>query len=365
MTQFVLSLVLLIGTFIVRDQILYMKNKDLGIKKDNIIYIRRTGGLWNDYERFKTELLKHSDIVNVTSSSTVFLRPPGTTGVDWEGKAPDYRVYWKQFSVDYDYFDTFELEMAEGRKFSRENTTDAASAYIINETGADVLGFENPVGKRFALWDMEGKIIGVVKDFHTKSLHEKVEPVMLWINQQRARYTWFFVRIKSSNVKNTLKFIEDVHKELNPSYPFQFHFIDEEYENLYISEERISSLFDYFSLIAIFISCLGLFGLSSFITEQRTKEICIRKIFGANVRSIILRFLKEFLRWVIIANIIAWPIGYFVMNKWLQNFAYRINFNWNVLIFAGVITFMIAVLTVSYKSVKAAAANPVEGLRNE
>jgi len=362
--QFSLSIILLMGTFVIRDQLTFMQDKNLGFKKDNMIYLKMRGKLRNNHDAFRTELAKYSEIKSTTTSSGLPINITwGTTGVDWEGKNPDFRIPWKVMTVDFDYIDTFGLELLEGRDFSREITTDSNSAYIINETGADVLGYEDVIGKRFSMWDMEGTIIGVVKDFHMSSLHEEIEPLIMKVHPSWNSYV--FVNISSNNIKDVMAKIESVHQSINPEYPFQFHFLDDEYESVYLSEERTGKLFQYFSLVAIFISCLGLFGLSSFMAEQRTKEIGIRKVFGANILKILLPMLKDFSKWVLIANLIAWPIGYYMMNKWLAHFAYRTDFSWRIFFFSGMFTFVIAVATVGYKSVKAATASPIESLRYE
>jgi putative ABC transport system permease protein len=362
--QFSLSIILLIGTFVIRDQLAYMQDKNLGIKKDNIIYMKIRGELRNNYDAFKTELTRYPEIKSVTTSSNLPTNITwATTGVYWEGKTPEYRIHWSVMSVDFDYIDTFGLEILEGRNFSKEISTDTRTAYIINETGADVLGYENAIGKKFSLWDTEGTIIGVARDFHISSLYEQIEPLIIIVNPNWNSF--IFVKISSNNIKSVIAKIEEVHQRMNPDYPFQFHFLDAEYEGIYLSEEQTGKLFQYFSFVAIFISCLGLFGLSSFIAEQRTKEIGIRKVLGANVPIILLQLLRDFTKWVFIANIIAWPIGYFVMKQWLKNFAYRTDFDWRIFFLSGVITLLVAVITISYQSIKAATANPVDSLRHE
>ncbi len=362
--QFSLSIILLIGTFVIRDQLAYMQDKNLGIKKDNIIYMQIRGELRNNRDAFKTELTRYPEIKSVTTSSDLPTNITwATTGVYWEGKTPEYRIHWSVMSVDFDYIDTFGLEILKGRKFSKEISTDTRTAYIINETGADVLGYENAIGKKFSLWDTEGTIIGVARDFHISSLHEQIEPLIIIVNPNWNSY--IFAKISSNNIKSVIAKIEEVHQSLNPDYPFEFHFLDAEYEGIYLSEERTGKLFQCFSFVAIFISCLGLFGLSSFIVEQRTKEIGIRKVLGANVPIILLQLLRDFTKWVFIANIIAWPIGYFVMKQWLKNFAYRTDFDWRIFFLSGIITLLIAVTRVGYKSLKAATANPIDSLRYE
>jgi putative ABC transport system permease protein len=362
--QFSLSIILLMGTFVIRDQLTFMQNKNLGIQKDNIIYLNMRGKLRNNHDTFKTELVKYPGINKVAASSELPVNLTwATTGVDWEEKDPEFRIHWKIMSVDFGYLDMFGLEVIEGRGFSREITTDSQSAYIINETGAKTLGHKNVIGKRFSLWDNEGTIIGVVKDFHMSSLREKIEPLIMKVNSDWNSYV--LVKVDSSHTKNILTEIEDVHRKMNPDYPFQFGFLDDEYEDIYLSEERTGILFKFFSFVAIFISCLGLFGLSTFMAEQRTKEIGIRKVFGASTLKILIPLLKDYTHWVLFANLIAWPIGFYLMDKWLARFAYRTGFSWRIFVFSGVISLAITVVTISYKSFRAAAANPIASLRYE
>jgi putative ABC transport system permease protein len=363
--QFSLSIILLIGTFVVHDQIIFMQNKNLGFNKENIIYMRNRGKLKNNFEPFKEELIKHSDIKNITAASSLPLNNVGgTTGVDWEGKSPDYRISWKRVIVDYDYLKTFGFELIKGRDFSRNISTDAASAFIINETGAKILGFDDPIGKRFGWEDTEGgEIIGVVRDFHMNSLHEKIEPTLIKIIPEW--FSYIFVKVNSNNFRKVIQYVEDVHTKLNPDFPFGYNFLDKDFEIQYLSEQRISRTFKYFTIVAVFISCLGLLGLSFFVAEQRTKEIGIRKVFGANVPIIMSHLLKDFIKWVFVANLIAWPIGYYIMNQWLLNFAYRTAINWNIFIFSGFLSILISIITISYKSIHAALANPIDTLKYE
>lgn len=213
-------------------------------------------------------------------------------------------------------------------------------------------------------WHSEGgEIIGVVRDFHINSLHEKIEPALLKINSDWLSY--IFIKINSNNTSRVIKYIEDVHTKLNPDYPFIFNFLDNDYQIQYLSEQRISQTFKYFTIVAIFISCFGLFGLSFFIAEQRKKEIGIRKVFGANVPIILSHLVKDFIKWVLVSNLIAWPIGYYVMNQWLTNFAYRTQINLKIFILSGLLSILISVITISYKSIHAALANPIDTLKYE
>jgi ABC-type antimicrobial peptide transport system permease subunit len=364
MIQFSLSVMLLMGTIVIRNQLIYMQNKNLGIKKDNIVYIQLRGSLLDDHTAFKNELARIPGILNVATSSS---RPSqisgGTTGVDWEGRTPDQRIHWTVMSVDFDFIDTFGLELVEGRGFSKKFATDKDTAYIINETGAKALGFESAIGKRFNLWDIEGSIIGVVRDFHMSSLHEKIAPLIIKVHPSWDSF--IFLHINTDNIKDVMAKVAGIHQNINSDYPFIYSFLDADYEAMYRSEEKTEKLFQYFAVVAIFISCLGLFGLSSFMAEQRTKEIGIRKVFGANVPNILVQLLRNFTKWVLYANVVAWPIGYLAMQQWLNNFAYRNDWDWWAFILPSLGTLIIATATVGYKSLKAATANPIDSLRYE
>jgi hypothetical protein len=217
----------MMGTFVIRDQLTFMQNINLGIKKDNIIYMNMRGKLRNDHDTFKTELGRYPEIKNVAASSGLPINLTwATTGVDWEGKDPDFRIHWQIMSVDFEYIDMFGLEVVGGREFSREISTDSQSAYIINETGAKTLGHKNVIGKSFSLWDNEGTIIGIVKDFHMSSLRENIQPLIMKVNSDWDSYV--FVKVDSSHTKNILAKIEGIHRKMNPDYPFQFGFLDAE-----------------------------------------------------------------------------------------------------------------------------------------
>ncbi len=362
--QFGITVILVIGTFVIRSQLEYMQNKNLGIKKDNIVYIKMRGKLLDDHAAFRNELIQIPGITNVSTSSS---RPSkiswGTTGMDWEGRDPDQRIHWTVLSVDFEFFDTFGLELVEGRDFSQKFTTDTHTAYIINETGAKALGYESAVGKRCNLWGTEGSVIGIVKDFHISSLHEKICPLIMTVHP--GWHSFMFLKINSEAIRGIITQVARIHQRMNADYPFDYKFLDNDYDSLYRSEERTEKLFQNLSVVAIFVSCLGLFGLSSFMAEQRTKEIGIRKILGANVPSLLIQLLKDFTKWVLYANLIAWPIAYFVMKLWLNNFAYRTKMDLRTFIFTGVLTLFIASATVGYKSLRAATANPIYALRDE
>jgi len=363
--QFTLSVALIIVTLVVNQQLSYIQGKELGYEKDNIIYLTKRGNIGEKYNAFKEELQKKSNVLSVTTSSDVpTYSIHSTSAIDWEGKTPEALLWIHHFSVDQDYLKTFKMEIVEGRGFSKDFTTDAAgTAYIVNEAAVKAMDMKNPIGKSFTFWGKKGTIIGVVKDFHYKSLHTETEPLVLRIDPQMDWY--IFVKVRPENIVNTLDYLKKAYQKFNPLFPFEYHFLDEQLDRLYDNDGRSLKIFRYFSIIAIFISCLGLFGLAAFAAQMRTKEIGIRKVVGASISNIILMLSKEFLLLVVTANILAWPIAYFAMNKWLQQFVYRIDIGWWIFVLAGIIALTIALFTVIYQSIKAALANPVNSLKYE
>jgi len=363
-TQFALSIGLVIGTAVIYKQLHFIRNKDLGYNKEHIVYIRMSENVIPKYYSIKKEFLRNSDVFNVTASlalPTNIGNSPGSP--EWEGKKPGNKMQIKADFVDYDYIETFKIKMAQGRSFSRKFPTDAKTAYIVNEEAVRRMGLESPVGKGFSFWNRKGNIIGVMKDFHFRPLHKEIQPIVFKIFPDWFRH--IYIRIKPGNVHAALDSLKKTWYKLNPDYPFEYHFLDDAFDNLYRAEERMGTLTNYFTFLGIFIACMGLFGLVSFMAEQRTKEIGVRKVLGASVPGIILLLSKEFTRLVLVANIISWPIAYYTMNRWLQNFAYRTGIGLWLFVFSAGLALVIALLTVSYQSIKAAVANPVEALRYE
>ncbi len=362
-TQFTLTIVLFIGTMVIHDQLANIRGKDLGYDKDHLIFIRLRGNIAQKYETVKLELLQNPNIASVTSTSSLPTHiGSGTSGADWEGKEPDVRIQMQISLVDHDYLETFKMEMAQGRFFSKEFSTDK-SGIVLNEAAIKAMGMDSPLGKRFSIWRVDGTIIGIIRNFHYKSLRNEIEPLILILDPKRVRYAC--IRIKAGNIPETIKFLENSWKKLVPDFPFVYGFLDDRIDGLYRAEQRMGTVFNCFTLLAIFIACLGLFGLASFMAEQRTKEIGIRKVLGAPVFGIVFMLSREFTKWVLVANIIAWPLAYFAMNHWLQNFAYRINIGIWTFLLAAVLVFVVALFTVSFQALKAALLNPVETLRYE
>jgi ABC-type antimicrobial peptide transport system permease subunit len=360
--QFSLSVLLIISTLIVGKQLNYLQNKNLGFNKDNIGYFQFPTAPWDPkLKTLKKEISNNPDIVSVTRArSNPFKLEEFSDGFNWAGKKKGDDVLFYIISADVDYARTFQLQLKEGRFFSSEFSTDT-SAIVINETAAQILGFENPIGEILSDHGSKFNIIGVVKDFHFQSLHYKIGPLSMKLGTDNN----YYIRMKPDKITSIVESIKKTYKSFNPSFPLDFKFFDNDFDNLYRTEQRMRKIFGYFCLLAIIISCLGLIGLSSFMTGRRTKEIGIRKINGAKSNEIFSLLSKEYIIWVMISIIIACPVAWFAMHKWLQNFAYRINVKWWVFALAGVIALVIAFLTVSWQSYRAASKNPVEALRYE
>ncbi len=367
--QFAISIILIFATSVVLKQLKYIKNKDLGFQKEHIVYmeIARNRSIRQNKEAFKNRLMQHPQIHNVTYSQG----RPGLVynweGFEYRGERSGYAI----FTVDPDYFDVYGLEIIAGRNFSREMSTDQFRTCLLNETAVRTLGLEEPVGtilhhdhlggSSFPVKDV--RVIGVVKDFHYQTLRFPIQPQMFGWNDP---WLWMIsVKISSDNVPATIAHIEKVWQEFSPEFPFDFHFVDDLVDSQYQSEERLAKTIGYFAGLGIFIACLGLFGLAAFMAEQRTKEIGVRKVLGASVGGILLLLSREFSKWVVVANVVAWPLAYFAMNKWLADFAYRAEIGVWPFVLSAVLALAIAMATVSYQSLKAATANPIDSLRYE
>jgi ABC-type antimicrobial peptide transport system permease subunit len=363
-TQFVFSIILIISTAVIYNQLDYLQTKNLGVNKDNVLYLPLRGNIRTQYETVKNELLENTDILSVTTSSHLPSHiSSNTTDWDWEGKNPDEKVLMGVTFFGYDYIKTFKMEMSQGRFYSKEFVGDASLAAVVNEKAVEVMGIDSPVGKRLFMGSHQLRIVGVLKDFHFKSLHREIGPLVSILAPTEQLF--MFIRINGGNVSGAIHYIKKIYKKIEPGYPAVLTFLDERFDRLYRSENRMGQLFKYFAFFAVFISCLGLFGLASFMVEQRTKEIGVRKVLGAKVSGIVLLLSREFTKWVVLANIIAWPTAYVAMNKWLDNFAYRSAIGVEVFILSAFLSLTIAFLTVSYQSIKAAMANPVKALKYE
>lgn len=365
LVQFSLSILFIISTLVVWNQLKFIKNKKLGLNKEQVVNVPLFEEVRDKYEAIKDEIKKHSGVVSAAASNFSPSQAPYRHGLWWEGMTKDDNKMMHWLAVDHDFLEMFEIELLEGRDFSRQFSTDTVTAYIFNESAVKEFGKDFIKGRKFGLFGEKRKapVIGIVRDFHYKSLHRKLEPVILCVYPKL--FTHISARIETKDVPGVLSHIERAWKAFLPHRPFEYQFLDEEFDRLYRAEERTGKLCVYFTLLAIFISCLGLFALASFMVEQRTKEIGVRKVLGATIPGIVTLLSKDFTKWVLIANLFAWPIAYYIMKEWLRNFAYRINIGVEIFVLSGLTALAIALVTVSYQCIRAAAANPVEALKYE
>jgi len=370
--QFSVSIALIIGTLIVIAQLGFLKNKDLGLEKEQILYFRLEGTLQEKYPVLKQELLKHPDISQVTLTSNL---PTGIyqngDGWEWEGKAPSMNPLVTYLSVDHDFLNTYGVELLEGQ-FYRERSARKTDRVVINQHFARLLGDGPAVGKRLMQKDSDSgdtialTVMGVVKDFNFKPLNQEMGAIIIF--NEKSWWTdirYISMKIQTGAIAGVIADIGREVNKLNPEFPFKYRFLDDDYGELYSSYEGLGKIFNYFAILAVLVSCLGLFGLASFTAEQKTKEIGIRKALGASVSNIVRLFSGDFVRWVFLANFIAWPLAYLFMKNWLNEFAYRTGISIWIFIISGLLALVIALITVSYQSVKAAIANPVVALRYE
>lgn len=361
--QFSLSIILIISTILIYNQIQYVQSKNLGYKIENLIRLPIEGNLDDQWDIFRQELQSNPDVKAVSRASTSFLgRNSNTGGVSWPGKDPNEHILFEMVRGDYDLLETMGMNLAAGRSFSREFGADT-SRIIVNKRALEVMGMDNGVGKVIDFWDGKWEIVGVVQDFHFQQLHYNIEPLIFMLDPKN---TWVsFIRVRSDNMSKTLADIESVYKQINPDYPFDYEFMDQQYASMYRSETRIGELAKYAALLAIIICCLGLFGLSAFTAEQRTKEIGIRKVLGASVHNLVIMLSKDFTKPVLFAIAISVPVSWFLMSNWLDDYAYRIDIGWWVFVLGSGLALLVAWLTVSWQSIKAAMMDPTKSLKTE
>ena len=364
--QFVVSIVLLAGTAVVYSQLSYIKNRDLGYNKSNLLYMTMTGEMGEKQGALKAELKANPLTADFTTiSDQISDLESSSSGVEWEGMTvADKNTWFTKTWVGNDFFDVLQMKMAGGRALSTTVFADSGN-YVINEKAAKVMGM-NPataIGKSLTFSGEKGIIVGVVKDFNYKPAQTAIEPMILMFNKWNGGIV--LMRTQPGKTEAAIQALEKISKELNPTFPFSYGFIDQDINNLYKGEQQMGSLFNVFAIIAIFISCMGLYGLSAFMAEQRTKEIGVRKVLGASVFNVVYLLSTGFTRLIVIAIAIAIPIAWFGAHKWLSSFAYRVHVGWAIFVIASFGALAIAWITVSYESVKAAIVNPIKSLRTE
>ncbi len=362
--QFILATILIVSTLVVYQQINFAMNQDLGYSKDQLIQVTLEGELLDRFDIFKAELEKNEDILAVSRSSFGFLgRNSNTGGVSWEGKAPDNAALFEIIRVDYDFLEASGLQLVKGRGFDRANGADSVSGAILNETAFKLMEQDHAGSEFFRLWDTERSITGIVKDFHFESFRQNVAPAILLLDPKN---TWQgYVKVNTGKIRETVAFLESTAQRLNPEFPFDYSFMDENYARLYQEDVRLRDLAQYFSILTILISCLGLLGLSAHIAEQKTKEIGIRKVLGASTLSILQVINREFILIVILSVTIGSGIAFWLMQDWLSGYQYKIDFEWWFIPAAAMLILGIALLTVCLQSLGAARSNPVQAIKSE
>ena len=364
--QFVISIVLIFGTFVIYDQLHFLKTKNLGFNKEQVAVISiKDRSLVRNYESIKNTFLANPGILSVSAVSNVPSRNFNQNPIQW--KSDEETVDVSEMRVDYDFFKTLGIKIVEGRDFSQEFSTDLENSFILNEAAARQFDWDTPVNKVITWYDDEitrtGKIIGVAENFHFQSLHQDITPMIFQVFPPD--FAFFLVKIKPENITGTMDFLKINYKKFDQANTFEYSFLDYDFKNLYKSEERMGQLFWIFSFLAIFVACLGLYGLISYSAVQKTKEIGVRKVLGASEKNIVTLLSKEYILLVTAANIVAWPTAYFIMRDWLQNFAYRINIGFWSFVVSAFLAMIIAFSTLLIQSLKAASINPVDSIKTE
>lgn len=360
--QFTISIVLIIGMLIINSQLKYIRSKDLGYDKENVLSFNMRGDMIKHYDAVKAELMKQPGVLAVARSSNNIIDYDNWTGDNsWDGKPVNSNLLFHAMETDKDLIPFFKLQMAQGSNFT--GSAADSTHFIINEAAAKGMNIQNPIGKNLRIWTIKGTIIGVVKDFHFSSMRKKIEPaVFVYYPKNSDR---IYIKTTGNDAQKAIASAQQVWKQYNNDAPFSYAFLDETFNKLYNTEQHTGSLFDLFGIITVFISCLGLFGLATYSAQVKTREIGIRKVLGASVTGIVRLLATEFIILIIVALTIAVPIGWYAMNKWLMEFAYRVDMQWWVFIIAGFTAIIIAFITISFQSLKAALANPVNSLRSE
>ncbi|MBX3255494.1 MAG: ABC transporter permease [Chitinophagaceae bacterium] len=359
--QFALSTILIVAVTVIYRQVQYIRSINLGYNKENIVRLTAEGRIQQNQEAFLAEMQQVSGVVNAAYTFHNIVGRKYSDGLDWPGKDPNREQYFEVFGVSHNFIKTMDMQMKSGRDFSRDFGTDSLNI-IINEAAAKVMGLKDPVGTIVKFHGINRQVIGVVSDFHFESMHEPIKPSFMHLQKGEGTIV---ARIQQENQQQTLAAIENLYKQYNPGFPFTFNFLDEAYQKQYETETRTATLSGYFAGLAIIISCLGLFGLAAFTAQKRKKEIGIRKVIGASSAGITAMLSKDFLKLIGIALLIAFPVSWWMMNSWLQNYTYRVNITAGIFLISGMLVLVITLIAISLQTIKAANANPVKALRSE
>lgn len=366
--QFTVSVFLIVGTLIIYNQLSFMQSKEMGYDAEQIVYMKLPDrATRNNFDPLKAGFETITGVDYVTYSNNMINSVQSGWTAIMEGLPKDVTISFRGMNGDQDFLETFGLELLAGEGYQNKSNWKTEIFYLMNETGVKALGLtpEEAIGKKFGLYEqMMGTIVGVVKDFHLASLHEKIDPIAIYTGPDDYK-NLLFARVNTERMEPVLAQMEQKWEELNPQRPFEPRFLDGTIQEMYEAEQRLGNIILIFTSLAISIGCLGLFGLASYMAEKKTKEIGIRKVLGADVSRIILMLSREYIRIILISNVIAWPLAYYAMNKWLEGFAFRVDIGWQLFLLAGLSTALVALLTVSFQSIKAAVSNPIKALRTE
>lgn len=364
-SQFAASITLIVCAIVILSQLRYIRTTDLGYDRDHVLVVRMRGLDTGKAPRFKDEVLQTASVVGAASSQHLPINISSSTtvkGTSEKGEQLSVRSY--QLYADYDFLKVYQIPLADGRAFLPGSISDSSDAFLVNETFVKAFGWQYPIGRTFQRNQKTATIIGVVKDFHMHSLHDAIEP--LFIRPPTSGSGQYLgIRIRPENIPGTIASLKKSWEQFSSEYPFDYSFLDDSFNKMYRSEERLSEIISSFTILGVLVASLGLFGLAAFITQQRKKEIGVRKVLGASVFSVVKLLSREFLTLVAFANLLAWPLAYYLMHSWLKDFAYRISLGVEYFVFAGVAAILVALVTVSYQSIRAAQANPIEALRYE
>ena len=365
--QFSISIILVIATLTVGNQLRYIQNKDMGYNREQIVILPiRDNNLKKNIQVFRQEIGKQASVINSATSTQLPNSVNASTYARWDNKKDERKIDIYVAEVDGNFTDLYGIEITRGRGFSDDFPADKNGAFIINEQAVKELGWDVPIGRQLYHWggsSRKGNVVGVFKDIHLESLHESIKPLYFYYNPDNVR--WLSIKISAENVSQTLKVLQQTFDRFSPKYPFEFHFFDDLFNNAYKTEQKMSDIFAFFSMVTIFIACLGLFGLTAFVSEKRVKEVGIRKVLGATSTGIVVMLAREMNRWVVIANLLAWPVAYLLMKKWLANFAYRINIGIGIFVYSALVALTIGIMTVAFHAIKSARSNPADCLRYE
>lgn len=360
--QFTLTVILVASSLVIYNQVNFIFNKNIGYNRESVLSFPLRGKLGSEYDAFKNEVLQHPGIVTVSRADNSLVQVHNqNASVWWPGKPDSEVIFFRTVCVDYDYLETMGLELIEGRSFRKEFSD--TSTYVISSRAAEIMGLEDPIGAEIVQWGARGRIIGVVKDFHSRSLHEAIDPIVFMFRPQWTGQV--FIKFEGTKTQEVLQNLEQVYKKYNPQYPFTYAFLDDDFEKLYNNERVISSLALTFTVMAIIISGLGLLGLAAYTAERKRKEISIRKTMGASVGTIVTMMSADFMKLSVVAALIGCPAAWYLMTKFLEGYAYHTEVGWQLFVLTAVCVLAISLVTVIYQVTKAAVANPIDALRNE